>query len=69
MKLTHTRAMLTAALSGRLGDVGYSTDPIFGVSIPETCPDVPAQVLNPGRYVEGSKGVRDHGPRSGQSVR
>ena len=47
MKLTHTRAMLTAALSGRLDDVGYSTDPIFGVSIPETCPDVPAQVLNP----------------------
>ena len=56
MKLAHTRAMLTAALSGWLDDAGYSIDPIFGVSIPETCPDVPAKVLNPASMWKDRKG-------------
>lgn len=47
MKLSYTRAMVTAALNGQLKDVEYEVDPIFGLSIPKSCPNVPAEVLNP----------------------
>ncbi|MBK7883984.1 MAG: phosphoenolpyruvate carboxykinase (ATP) [Chitinophagaceae bacterium] len=47
MKLTHTRAMITAALEGKLDTVNYETHPVFGVSMPASCPNVPAEILNP----------------------
>jgi phosphoenolpyruvate carboxykinase (ATP) len=47
MKLAHTRALLAAALNGSLQDITFVTDPIFGVSIPTSCPDVPSEVLLP----------------------
>jgi phosphoenolpyruvate carboxykinase (ATP) len=47
MKLGHTRAMVRAALDGRLAGVGTKEDPIFGLQVPEGCPDVPAEVLQP----------------------
>lgn len=47
MKLKYTRAMITAALEGKLDKVDYNTDPAFGVSIPAECPEVPAEVLTP----------------------
>lgn len=47
MKLAHTRATVNAALDGRLTNVPYVTDPIFGLQIPTTCPGVPAEVLQP----------------------
>jgi phosphoenolpyruvate carboxykinase (ATP) len=39
--------MLSAALSGDLGEVTYTLDPIFGFEVPNRCPDVPDEVLNP----------------------
>jgi len=42
-----TRAMVHAALSGELGDVEYDTDELFHVSIPKSCPGVPAELLDP----------------------
>ncbi len=48
MKLRFTRAMVTAALNGDLNDVAYEVHPIFGLSMPKTCPNVPDEVLNPG---------------------
>lgn len=47
MKLKYTRAMITAALEGRLTDSEFVIDPIFGFAIPQQCPNVPAEVLNP----------------------
>jgi phosphoenolpyruvate carboxykinase (ATP) len=47
MKIAYTRAMITAALSGALDNVGYQTDPIFNLDVPASCPGVPAEVLNP----------------------
>jgi phosphoenolpyruvate carboxykinase (ATP) len=47
MKIAYTRAMVNAALDGKLNDVDYITDPIFGVNVPTSCPDVPAEVLIP----------------------
>lgn len=47
MKLAYTRAMIHAALDGELGKEGWTTMPLFGVSIPKSCPNVPSSVLNP----------------------
>jgi phosphoenolpyruvate carboxykinase (ATP) len=47
MSLPHTRAMVRAALAGRLDHVEFETDPVFGLSIPTDVPDVPSEVLNP----------------------
>lgn len=47
MKLRYTRAMITAALNGELADVAYTHHPVFGVAIPQSCPNVPAEILNP----------------------
>jgi len=47
MKLSYTRAMITAALDGKLDAAQYSNDPVFGLAIPDQCPGVPAEILNP----------------------
>ena len=47
MNINHTRSMVRAALSGALDDVSTVTDPIFGVEVPMSCPDVPAAFLQP----------------------
>lgn len=47
IKLRYTRAMVSAALNGELDNVEYSTDPIFGLSIPASAPNVPDEILNP----------------------
>jgi phosphoenolpyruvate carboxykinase (ATP) len=47
MKISHTRAMIRAILNGALANVPTNPDPIFGVQVPVSCPDVPAEVLQP----------------------
>ena len=47
ISIKHTRALLNAALTGKLADVKYYQDPIFGFEVPRTCPDVPDNVLEP----------------------
>ncbi|RDD60342.1 phosphoenolpyruvate carboxykinase [Ferruginivarius sediminum] len=47
MKIQHTRAMVRAALDGRLAECSTEVDPHFGLQIPTHCPDVPGEVLNP----------------------
>lgn len=47
MKLKLTRAMITAALNGQLDDVEFKNHEVFGLAIPQTCPNVPDEVLNP----------------------
>lgn len=47
MNLKYTRAMVTSAVNGELKDVEYSIEPVFGLSIPKTCPNVPSELLNP----------------------
>ncbi|MGD0940994.1 MAG: phosphoenolpyruvate carboxykinase (ATP) [Terracidiphilus sp.] len=47
MSLRITRALVNAALDGRLDKVEFATEPAFGLSIPLSCPDVPAEILNP----------------------
>jgi phosphoenolpyruvate carboxykinase (ATP) len=47
MKLSHTRAMIRAALGGELDDVETTPDPIFGVQVPKHVRGVPDEVLHP----------------------
>jgi phosphoenolpyruvate carboxykinase (ATP) len=49
MKLSHTRAMVRAALTGALVKADYETDPVFGLSIPTRIESVPDEVLSPRR--------------------
>lgn len=45
--LQSTRTIVRAALSGALDNVKMAPDPVFGVSVPAACPDVPANLLRP----------------------
>lgn len=47
MSLKYTRAMITAAMNGELDNVDYKAHRVFGVNIPQTCPNVPDEILNP----------------------
>jgi phosphoenolpyruvate carboxykinase (ATP) len=47
MKISHTRAMIRAILTGELAEIETTPDPTFGVNVPVSCPDVPSEVLQP----------------------
>lgn len=47
ISIRHTRNLLNAALTGKLANVEYYQDPIFGFEVPKSCPDVPESVLEP----------------------
>ncbi|MCX7838570.1 MAG: phosphoenolpyruvate carboxykinase (ATP) [Anaerolineae bacterium] len=47
ISIKYTRTLLNAALDGKLDNVEYTTDPIFGFHVPKTCPDIPPEVLDP----------------------
>jgi phosphoenolpyruvate carboxykinase (ATP) len=47
MKLSYTRSMITAALTGKLDNVKFEKLPIFDLSMPTECEGVPAEILNP----------------------
>jgi phosphoenolpyruvate carboxykinase (ATP) len=46
MSIAHTRAMVNAAIEGRIPD-DYEREPFFGLMLPRLVPDVPSEVLNP----------------------
>jgi phosphoenolpyruvate carboxykinase (ATP) len=47
MKLKYTRAMITAALEGKLSLIEFDKHPVFGMAVPAECPGVPSEILNP----------------------
>ena len=47
MKLSYTRAMITAAMNGELDNVEFKTQAIFELAIPTSVPGVPSEILNP----------------------
>ena len=47
MTLKFTRAIVDAIHSGALANAHTIEDPIFGLQVPTTCPDVPSEVLVP----------------------
>jgi len=47
ISIQHTRALLNAALEGKLDGVEFWTDPVFGVEVPKQCAGVPDAILDP----------------------
>lgn len=47
IRLKYTRAIIDAIHHGELEEVQYETDPIFGLAVPLSCPNVPGEILNP----------------------
>ncbi len=47
IKIAYTRAMVRADLNGSLDKVPTEEDPVFGLQVPISCPDVPPEVLKP----------------------
>jgi phosphoenolpyruvate carboxykinase (ATP) len=47
ISIKYTRALLNAALTGKLDHVKFTIDPVFGFEVPAECPNVPSEVLNP----------------------
>ncbi len=47
MKLAYTRAMITAALEHKFDNIDFITHSVFGIAMPQSCPDVPSELLNP----------------------
>lgn len=45
MKLSYTRAMIKAAIEGKLKNIHYDRHPVFGIDIPSSCPGVPSEIL------------------------
>ncbi|MBZ5583775.1 MAG: phosphoenolpyruvate carboxykinase (ATP) [Acidobacteriia bacterium] len=71
MELRYTRAMLHAALHGKLADAPTAPDSTFRVAVPQSCPGVPAQLLDargmwsdPGAY---DRAARDLAGRFNQN--
>jgi phosphoenolpyruvate carboxykinase (ATP) len=47
IKLSYTRAMVQAALSGKFENVDFVVNPMFKIMVPTSCPGVPSELLNP----------------------
>jgi phosphoenolpyruvate carboxykinase (ATP) len=47
MSIAYTRALLRAALDGRLAAAPLRKEPNFGLFVPEACPEVPSEILDP----------------------
>jgi phosphoenolpyruvate carboxykinase (ATP) len=47
MKIAFTRAMVRAALDGKLAQAPMQQEPHFGLMVPTSCPEVPTDVLLP----------------------
>jgi phosphoenolpyruvate carboxykinase (ATP) len=47
IKIAYSRALVRAATSGALTDVSFTPDPVFGFDVPQQCPGVPDELLQP----------------------
>jgi phosphoenolpyruvate carboxykinase (ATP) len=47
IKLKYTRAIIDAIHAGTLRDVPTTIDPVFGLAVPQSCPNVPSEMLVP----------------------
>ena len=47
ISIRHTRALLDSVLTGKLNEVPFRKDPIFGFEVPTQCAGVPDSILDP----------------------
>jgi len=55
ISIRYSRAMLNAALNGKLLDVEKWTDEVFEFQVPKSCEGVPSQILNPAESWPGKE--------------
>jgi len=55
ISIKYTRALLNSVLEGKLDNVPYETDPVFGLQVPTFCPGVPSRILMPGNTWKDNK--------------
>ena len=69
MPIKDTRAMVKAALDGRLSQVEFEEDSVFGLQIPKTCPDIDQSLLRPRSTWGRHRRLRPHRRRAGPVLR
>lgn len=47
ISIQYTRGLLNSALEGKLDNVEFEADPVFGLLVPKSCPGVPSEILMP----------------------
>lgn len=47
MSLSHTRAMIKAALENKFSEIDFVNHPVFGFAMPAACPGIPSEILHP----------------------
>jgi len=47
IKLSDTRAMITAALENKFDQIEFNNHPVFGIAVPKECPGAPSDILDP----------------------
>jgi phosphoenolpyruvate carboxykinase (ATP) len=47
INISVTRAMVSAAIEGKLDQVEYEEDPLFHLNVPKHCPGIPDEILQP----------------------
>lgn len=47
VNINYTRSMVRAAISGEIERVDTAVEPVFGLNVPTSCPDVPSNLLWP----------------------
>ena len=67
--LKYTRAILDAIHSGELAKVEYEVYDTFNLNVPKTCPNVPAELLNPAKSWTGTASFKDEVSKLGQLFR
>ena len=59
IKIAYTRSMVHAALDGLLAEVPTQKDEFFGLHVPESCPNVPKEILAPKNTWKDKKAYDD----------
>ena len=68
MKLSYTRAMVTAALNGDIEKSEFVTDPTFGVKVPTSMSRRALRAADPCQHLGGQGGLRSQGQGTGQEL-
>lgn len=59
ISIKDTRMIVTAVLEGKLDNVAYKTHPIFNLNIPQECPGVDKNILNPYHFWKDKKAYEE----------
>ena len=65
IKIAYSRAMVNAALEGKFKSIAFSKEAHFSFEIPQECPDVPKEILDPAKFAENAS---EYGKKANELV-